>query len=179
MLRIIHGRKPHGGDFGGPLRLVLVRNAEPENGSCRQAAESICRAEQLGCRLSSQKSGSRRAKKLAASRERSSSRKIVKGAPQNCKGRRIDSACTAGLTFCMFWHGPRRTPGVTKMKSILVKKYTRPNYQTPCRTHRRRRRIVPQAAQRPTYLSATVEQAHVACAQHANPQKNPPPPRRR
>ena len=31
MLRIMHGRKPHGGDFGGPLRLALVRNVEPEN----------------------------------------------------------------------------------------------------------------------------------------------------
>ena len=37
----------------------------------------------------------------------------------------------------------------------------------------------PQAAQRPRYLSSTVEEAHVACAQHADPQKNPPPPRRR
>ena len=41
MLRITHGRKPHGTDFGGPLRLALVRNVEPENrwGAVPQAAQ--------------------------------------------------------------------------------------------------------------------------------------------
>ena len=42
-----------------------------------------------------------------------------------------------------------------------------------------RRAAAARAAQRPRSLSATVEEAHVACAQHADPQKNPPPPRRR
>ena len=41
MLRIMHGRKPYGGDFGGPLRMALVENVELENrrGAVPQAAQ--------------------------------------------------------------------------------------------------------------------------------------------